>query len=198
LGFRVRGKLAPETVKPVPATVAALTVTAAVPVEDRVSVCVVAVFAFTLPKARLEALTLNVDTEAPNSSAKVFATLPALAVRVAVCAVLTDETVAVNVALLAPAATVSVAGTVTALLLLARLTVNPPVAAAAFRVTVQLSVPAPVNDPLAQLNALSTGTPVPLRLTTVEVPLEELLVRVSEPEAAPAVVGSNSTLSVAV
>jgi hypothetical protein len=55
-----------------------------------------------------------------------------------------------------------------------------------------------VNDPLAQLNALSTGTPVPLRLTTVEVPLEELLVRVSEPEAAPAVVGSNSTLSVAV
>jgi len=198
LGFRVRGKLAPETVKPVPATVAALTVTAAVPVEDRVSVCVVAVFAFTLPKARLEALTLNVDTEAPNSSAKVFATLPALAVRVAVCAVLTDETVAVNVALLAPAATVSVAGTVTALLLLARLTVNPPVAAAAFRVTVQLSVPAPVNDPLAQLNALSTGTPVPLRLTMVEVPLEELLVMVSEPEAAPAVVGSNSTLSVAV
>ena len=190
--------MAPETVKPVPATVAALTVTAAVPVEDRVSVCVVAVFAFTLPKARLEALTLNVDTEAPNSSAKVFATLPALAVRVAVCAVLTDETVAVNVALLAPAATVTVAGTVTALLLLARFTVNPPVAAAAFRATVQLSVPAPVNDPLVQLNALSTGTPVPLRLTTVEVPLEELLVMVSEPEAAPAVVGSNSTLSVAV
>jgi hypothetical protein len=87
---------------------------------------------------------------------------------------------------------------VTALLLLARLTAKPPVGAAAFRVTVQLSVPDPVNDPLVQLSALNTGTPVPLRLTMVEVPLEELLVRVSEPEAAPAVVGSNCTVSVAV
>jgi hypothetical protein len=82
--------------------------------------------------------------------------------------------------------------------LLARLTAKPPVGAAAFRVTVQLSVPDPVNDPLVQLSALSTGTPVPLRLTTVEVPLEELLVMVSEPETAPAVVGSNCTVSVAV
>jgi hypothetical protein len=82
--------------------------------------------------------------------------------------------------------------------LLARLTAKPPVGAAAFRVTVQLSVPDPVNDPLAQLSALSTGTPVPLRLTTVEVPLEELLVRVSEPEMAPAVEGSNCTVNVAV
>jgi len=55
-----------------------------------------------------------------------------------------------------------------------------------------------VKDPLVQLSALSTGTPVPLRLTTVEVPLEELLVRVNEPETAPAAVGSNLTLSVAV
>ena len=49
-----------------------------------------------------------------------------------------------------------------------------------------------------QLSPLSTGTPVPLRVTTVEVPLEELLVRVSGPAAAPAVVGSNCTVSVAV
>jgi len=55
-----------------------------------------------------------------------------------------------------------------------------------------------VNEPLVQLSPLSTGTPVPLRLTTVEVPLEELLVNVSEPEAAPAVVGSNCSVSVAV
>lgn len=41
-------------------------------------------------------------------------------------------------------------------------------------------------------------TPVPLKLTAVEVPVEELLVMVSEPEAAPAVVGSNCTVSVAV
>ena len=198
MGFRVRGKVTPEIVKPVPATVAALTVTAAVPVEDRVSVCVVAVFTLTLPKARLDELTLSVGTAAPSCRAKVSATLPALAVRVAVCAVLTEETVAVKVALLAPAATVTVAGTATDELLLARLTAKPPVGAAAFRVTVQLSVPDPVNDPLVQLSALNIGTPMPLRLTMVEVPLEELLVMVSEPEAAPAVVGSNCTVSVAV
>jgi hypothetical protein len=49
-----------------------------------------------------------------------------------------------------------------------------------------------------QLNALSTGTPLPLRLITVDVPLDELLVNVNEPEAAPAVVGSNCTVNVAV
>jgi len=67
-----------------------------------------------------------------------------------------------------------------------------------FSVTVQLSLPAPVNDPLAQLSAVSAGTPVPLRLINVEVPLDELLVRISCPVAAPAVVGSNCTVSVAV
>jgi hypothetical protein len=198
LGFRVRGKLAPETVKPAPVTAAALTVTDAVPDEVKVSDCVVAVFTLTLPKARLEVLTLNVGTEAPSCRAKVFATLPALAVRVTVSAMLTEETVAVKLALVAPAATVTEAGTVTALLLLARLTANPPLAAAVFSVTVQLSVPAAVIDPLAQLSALSTGTPVPLRLTRVELPLEELLVNVSCPVARPAVAGSNCTVSVAV
>jgi hypothetical protein len=144
------------------------------------------------------ALTLSVGTAAPSDRAKVFATLPALAVRVAVCAVLTEETVAVKVAVVAPAATVTEVGTVTAELLLARLTVKPPVGAAAFSVTVQLSVPAAVMELLAQLSALSTGTPVPLRLTAVEAPVEELLVMVSELETAPAVVGSNCTVSVAV
>ena len=98
----------------------------------------------------------------------------------------------------APAATVTLAGIVTAELLLARLTANPPLAAAAFKVIVQLSVPAPVTDPLVQLSALSTGTPLPLRLITVDDPLEELLVKVNEPEAVPAVVGSNCTVNVAV
>ncbi len=190
--------MAPETVKPLPLTAAALTVTAAVPVEDRVRVCVVAVFTFTLPKDKLDELTLSVGTEAPSDRAKVSATLLALAVRVTVWAVLTDETAAVKLTVVEPAATVTEAGTVTDELLLARLTVNPPVAAAAFRVTVQLSVPDPVNEPLVQLSPLSTGTPVPLRLTPIKVPPEELLVRVSEPEMAPAVVGSKCTVSVAV
>ena len=111
---------------------------------------------------------------------------------------LTAVIVAVKLPVVAPAATVTLAGTVTAELLLTRLTANPPLAAAAFKVTVQLSVPAPVTDPLVQLNALSTGTPLPLRLITVDVPLDELLVNVNEPEAAPAVVGSNCTVNVAV
>jgi hypothetical protein len=112
--------------------------------------------------------------------------------------VLTEVTVAVKLPVVDPAATVTEAGTVTAVLLLARLTATPPLAAATFSVTVQLSVPAPVIDPLVQLSPLNTGTPVPLRLITVEVPLDELLVRVNEPLAAPAIVGSNCTVSVAV
>jgi hypothetical protein len=185
-------------VKPVPAKVTALTVTAAVPVEDRVRDWVAGEFRSTSPKAMVVAFTLSVGTAAPSDRAKVFDTLPALTVRVAVCAVLTEETVAVKVAVVDPAATVTEAGTVTVELLLARLTAKPPVGAAAFSVTVQLSVPDPVNEPLVQLSPLSIGTPVPLRVTRAEVPLEELLVRVSEPEMAPATVGSNCTVSVAV
>jgi hypothetical protein len=127
----------------------------------------------------LVALMLSVGTAAPNWRAKVSATPPALAVSVTVSEELTEETVAVKLALLAPAATVTEAGTVTAELLLLRLTEKPLLAAAAFSATVQLSVPAPVIDPLLQLSPFSTGTPVPLRLTNVEAPLEELLVRVS-------------------
>ena len=111
---------------------------------------------------------------------------------------LTDEMVAVKLAVVAPEATVTEAGTVTAELLLARPTANPPLAAATFSVTVQLSVPAPVIDPLLQVNPLNAGVPEPLRLTTVDVPLDELLVKVNAPESAPAAVGSNCTVSVAV
>jgi hypothetical protein len=198
VGLRVNGKVAPETVNPAPATAAALTVTAAPPVDERVTVCVVGVFTFTAPKPMLAALTLSVGTDAPSCSANVFATLLALAVRVTVCAVLTVVTVAVKPAEVDPAATVTEAGTVTAELLLARLTVNPPVGAAVFSDTVQLSVPALVIDPLLQVKPLNTGCPVPLRLIAVEVPVEELLVRVRVPETVDAAVGSNCTLSVAV
>jgi len=75
---------------------------------------------------------------------------------------------------------------------------TPPVPAAAFSVTVQLSVPAAVTAPLEQVIALNTGTPVPLRLTSAVVPPEELLMSVSTPVAVPEVVGSNCTVSVAV
>ena len=44
----------------------------------------------------------------------------------------------------------------------------------------------------------AAATPVPLRLRLDELPVEELLVMISLPVAAPAVVGSNFTLNVAV
>ncbi len=198
MGFKVKGKLAPETENPVPLTASALIVTAAVPVEDRVSVCVVAEFALTLPNATVEALTASVGTLDPICSAKVFVLLPALAVNVTLCEVLTELTVAVNPTLVCPAGILIEAGTVTDELLLDRLTTNPPLAAATFNVAVQLSVPAPVMEPLEQVKPASTGTPVPLNAMVVVVPVDELLVSVSEPDAAPATVGSNCTVSVAV
>jgi len=72
--------------------------------------------------------------------------------------------VAVKLALVAPAATVTVAGKVTAELLLDRLTVKPPLGAAALNPTVQLSVPAPVIDPLEQLNEDRVALLVPFGL----------------------------------
>ena len=88
---------------------------------------------------------------------------------------LTDETVAVKLAVVEPAATVTEAGTVTAELLLARLTAKPPVGAAALSATVQVSVPAPVIDPLAQLNedrfvAFVVLAAVPVALSPISLP----------------------------
>jgi hypothetical protein len=88
----------------------------------------------------------------------------------------------VNPALVAFAGTVTVAGTVTAALLLDRLTLRPPLGASAFSVTMQESVPEPVMDALLQesaLKAAGTAVPVPLRLINAVPLVEELLVIVS-------------------
>ena len=82
MGFRVSGKVTPEIVNPDPVNVAALTVTGALPVDERVSVCVAAAPTFTLPKDKLDALTLSVGVAALSCRVKVSATLLALAVRV--------------------------------------------------------------------------------------------------------------------
>ena len=75
----------PETVKPAPVMATALTVTAEVPVEERVKDWVVGVFRTTLPKAMEAVLTLSVGTvDTASCTAKVFVTLLALAVKVAV------------------------------------------------------------------------------------------------------------------
>jgi hypothetical protein len=122
LGFSVSGRLIPEAEKPVPETVIELTVTGTFPVEVSVRDCVDFVFTFTSPKLRLEEPALSVAVAAPSCSEKVSLTLPALAVSVTAVAVLAEETVAVKLPLEDPGATVTEAGTVTAELLLARLT----------------------------------------------------------------------------
>lgn len=78
---------------------------------------------------------------------------PALvdAVNIAVCVVEIKAAVAVNAALVAWAGTCTVAGNVTAALLLDRLTSTPPAGAAVAKLTAQLSAPLPVIDPLAQV-----------------------------------------------
>jgi hypothetical protein len=182
--------------KPVPAIDRELIVRAEFPVEESVSVCVAAEFTLTLPNEMPDELTVSLAAEATNCSANVAAPLPAFAVSVAVSAEFTGEILAVKFALLAPAATVTEAGTLTSELLLDSPIVNPPLAAGVFKVTAQLSVPDPVIELLVQLSAVRPGTPVPLRPTTIELPFEELLAIDSCPACTPAAVGSNSTLNV--
>jgi hypothetical protein len=122
--------------------------------------------------------------------------LPALAESVTACALLTEETVAEKLVVVAPAATVTEAGTVTEVLLLLRLTVKPPVGAAVFSETVQASEPAPVMEAFVQVSPVSTETPVPLRLMAAVPLVVELLAMVKVPLAAPATVGANCTVSV--
>ena len=168
--------------KPVPLRVPELMVTGAVPVDVSVTGSVEAVFKVTLPNAKLAGLTVNVAAAAFNCRAKVLETPPALAVRVTACAVVTEDTVAVNPTLVALAGTTTVAGTVTAALLLVRPTLKPPLPAAALSVTVHASLPAPVIDALLQdnaLNAAGTAVPVPVRLTTAVPLVDELLWMVS-------------------
>ncbi len=110
---------------------------------------------------------------------------------------LTAVAVAVIAALKAPAATVTEAGTVTALLLLARLTAVALVAAAV-NFTVQASVPAPVSDPLLQEIPLSVAAACPVPLSAIVPVLDALLPIVTVPLAAPATVGSKPIVSTAV
>jgi hypothetical protein len=98
-----------------------------------------------------------------------FETVPCVAVNVTVCDVLTLEALAGKLAFEAPEATDTEAGTVTALLLLARLTVKPPLGAGALKVTLQESEPAPIIDELAQLSpareAVEEEEPLPCNFT---------------------------------
>jgi hypothetical protein len=78
-------------------------------------------------------------------------------------------TVAVKVAVVAPAATVTEEGVVTLELLSDSATAAPPEGAAAFNVTVQEAEPAVVNEEGEQLSAV--GTTVAGRLTAITPPV---------------------------
>jgi hypothetical protein len=63
-GFSVTGRLPPTIVKPAPVIAAEFTVAGAVPVDVKVTDCVVDVFTVTLAKFRLAALTVNLGLSA--------------------------------------------------------------------------------------------------------------------------------------
>lgn len=191
----VTGKLAPVTANPAPATATELMVSAATPEEVSVTDWVVDALRLTLPKLRLFALAERPADCPCRVNAKSF-DLPSglVAVKSTVCVEETPTAVAVKVALADPAGTVTATGTVTAGLLLDRLTGTPPPEAAAESVTEQLSVAAPERVALVHRRELSvpaTASPVPLRLTTAVAPPPALVLIVRDPVVAPAVAGSN-------
>jgi hypothetical protein len=172
-GFNVTGNVTPDIVYPVPASVPALMVSAEVPDEVSVTLCVAGVFRSTLPNAMVVEPTVSAGPPTLSCRANVFVTPPAVAVSVAVVAVVTAVAVAVKDAVVAFAATVTEAGTVTALLLLESETASPPAPAAALSVTVHASVVAPLSEAFVHETALSTpaaAVPVPLSVTTLVPP----------------------------
>ena len=185
------GRLTGVTENPLPVTATEFTVTAAVPVDVNVTVCVVELLITMAPNETLVAFRLRTGVAAFSCNEADRDVLPDAAVNVMVCALVTAETFAENDALVAVAGTVIEAGTVTALPLLVMETLTPPVGAEPDRLTVQVSVRDPVMDMLLQDSALTVGAivvPVPLRLT---VALGALLDIVSWPVDALALVGSN-------
>lgn len=188
-GLKVMGRVGVDTVKPAPEMAAELMVTAAAPVEVKVSVCDTWLFTDTLPKARVPVLRVSSGLATSTSTSAVSETPPALAVRVTSCDAVTAEAVAWNSALVAPAATVTDAGTARTELLLDRLMVMPPLAAAALKLTEQESDVSSRMELLVQVSELSAGAlvarPVPERLMTLVGSDATLLVTVIWPVAFP-------------
>jgi len=153
----VAGKFPPETEYPVPVIESELIVTATVPLEVTVNDFVNAVPIDTLPNASEVALKLRAGTAAFSCIAKFCEEALRLAATVADCEVVTEATFALNDAVDVPAATTTLAGTVTAVLLLATLTLAPPDGAAELSDRAQVVVPAPVNELLPQERALMEG-----------------------------------------
>jgi hypothetical protein len=195
-------------VKPVPVIAAEFTVTADVPVEVRINVSVFAVFTVSLPKLRLDVLTVSWE---------LFAAVPVpLRATVAVPPVV-ELLLMARLPVAVPAVAgmnctcsvndwfgLSVAGSVPPTM------VKPaPVSAAEFTVTADVPVEVRINIidfavftvslPKLRLDVLTVSwelvaaVPVPLRATVAVPPVVELLLMARLPVAAPAVVGMNCT-----
>ena len=111
-----------------------------------------------------------------------------------VSAVETAAALAVKEAVVAVAGIVMEAGTFTFGLLLASAIITPDFGAEPDSVTLQESASTPTMDALLQVRALSVGeavVPLPVRLTAC---VPALLVRVSWPDADPAVLGLKCTV----
>ncbi len=184
------GKLPPETEYPVPVTESDLIVTATVPLDVTVTDFVTAVPTETLPKESEVALRFNAADAAFSCSETALELLPAVAVSVTDCVLLTGATFAVKAALVAPAGTVTELGIETAALLVPSATLNPPAGAGPDKLTVHESAIGPVIEVALQDTALTVGVsvaPVPLRLIDVALePFPSVAVRVTVCELATA------------
>ncbi len=190
-GFSVAGRLTAEAEKPLPVTATEFTVTAAVPLEVRVTVCVVELFTTTPPNEMLVAFTPSAGVAAFSCSETTLEVLPVVAVNVTDCALVTEAAFAVKATLVAVAGTKTELGTVTTALLAVSDTLTPPVGAEPDKLTVQESASDPVIEVLLQDTALTVGVtvvPVPLKLTDC---VDALLEIVNCPLTELAVVGSN-------
>jgi len=103
------------------------------------------VFTATSSKTKLLVLTLRMSDAALNCNGTLMELLPELAVKTADCVVDTEDIFAVNWAAAAFACTFTVAGTMTAALLLARLTVTAPIDDPEDSFTVQISFTVPLS-----------------------------------------------------
>jgi hypothetical protein len=206
VGFRVSGSVAPEIVKPVPDRDAAVIVTALVPVDVRVRICVAEEPTTTLPKLRLAELSDSCGLDdvpvplrltvlvAPEAELLCIVKTPVTA-PATVGANFTVSFTAVDgfrvsgsdaPVMVKPAPDIDAAVIFTALV---------PVD---FKVKVCVAEEPTATLPKLRLVALSERravVPVPLRLTVLVVPEVELLRIVKTPVTAPAAVGANFTVS---
>jgi hypothetical protein len=132
-------------------------VTLADPVELNFNVCEAGLFSDVLPNAMLVALIASAAVPGFNCNDSFWEIPPPVAVKVTDREVATALTLAVNVALAAEAGTVIELGTLTAELLLARVTLKPLAGAGAERLTVHVSASVPAMEVLLQERPLKAA-----------------------------------------